>query len=349
MQAPQAPVRRRSSSPCRRLTCCSSATSPRPATRRPPSAFATGRASFASANSPVRAVRSRRGCRRLSPREARARGARSVIIGVANTGGILKPNWIPSLVEALEAGLDVVSGMHGKLAASTRTQGGRRRASAGGSSTSASHRQTFPSAPVASAAASDCSPSARIARSARNTRRSRSRARCAKRGIDADFRATGQTGIMIAGSGMPIDAVVSDFVAGAAEMPEPGRRARPLGRDRGPGLAVSPGLCRRFARPPARQPAGRHRALPRTGPWSSARLPGFPDALAAGCDRAAPQDGLADESEDPMRWRQLQHGCAGRRRGRARHDARIGIDRPAGRGPDPRRPGVRRLVEACLA
>src|SRR3546814_20741576 len=41
------------------------------------------------------------------------------------------------------------------------------------------------------------------------------------RGIDADFRATGQTGIMIAGGGMPMDAVVSDFEAGAAEMLSP--------------------------------------------------------------------------------------------------------------------------------
>jgi len=41
------------------------------------------------------------------------------------------------------------------------------------------------------------------------------------RGLRADFRATGQTGIMIAGSGIPIDAVVSDFVAGAAEMLSP--------------------------------------------------------------------------------------------------------------------------------
>jgi len=43
----------------------------------------------------------------------------------------------------------------------------------------------------------------------------------AARGLDVTFRATGQTGIMIAGSGMPIDAVVSDFVAGAAEMLSP--------------------------------------------------------------------------------------------------------------------------------
>ena len=43
----------------------------------------------------------------------------------------------------------------------------------------------------------------------------------AKRGIDAEFRATGQTGIMISGGGIPMDAVVADFTAGAAEMLTP--------------------------------------------------------------------------------------------------------------------------------
>jgi uncharacterized NAD-dependent epimerase/dehydratase family protein len=37
------------------------------------------------------------------------------------------------------------------------------------------------------------------------------------RGLNADFRATGQTGIFIAGDGVSIDAVVSDFVSGAVE------------------------------------------------------------------------------------------------------------------------------------
>ena len=41
------------------------------------------------------------------------------------------------------------------------------------------------------------------------------------RGLNADFRATGQTGIMIVGSGIPIDAVVSDFISGAAECLSP--------------------------------------------------------------------------------------------------------------------------------
>ena len=39
--------------------------------------------------------------------------------------------------------------------------------------------------------------------------------------MNATFRASGQTGIMIAGEGIPIDAVVADFVSGAAEMLSP--------------------------------------------------------------------------------------------------------------------------------
>src|SRR6195256_1805327 len=52
---------------------------------------------------------------RLTPKEARARGARALVIGVANTGGIIADNWLPSLIEALESGLDLISGMHAKL------------------------------------------------------------------------------------------------------------------------------------------------------------------------------------------------------------------------------------------
>ncbi len=51
----------------------------------------------------------------LTPAEAVARGARSILIGIANRGGVIAPDWIPALVEALEAGLDIVSGMHARL------------------------------------------------------------------------------------------------------------------------------------------------------------------------------------------------------------------------------------------
>ena len=56
------------------------------------------------------------GLPKLQPVEAHARGARSLVIGVANRGGTLNAEWIPALVEALEAGLNIVSGMHARLA-----------------------------------------------------------------------------------------------------------------------------------------------------------------------------------------------------------------------------------------
>ena len=55
------------------------------------------------------------GLARLTPAKGRSEGARSLVIGVANRGGVLSPTWIPTLVEALHAGLDIVSGMHGRL------------------------------------------------------------------------------------------------------------------------------------------------------------------------------------------------------------------------------------------
>jgi uncharacterized NAD-dependent epimerase/dehydratase family protein len=160
------------------------------------------------------------GLPRLTPREAQVKGARSIVIGVANTGGVLKPSWIPSLVAALEAGLDVVSGMHGRLSASvelksTATRLGRRLIDV---------RQPPAGIPVGTGrkrsgkrlltVGTDCALGKKYTALALA-------GAFRRRGVEADFRATGQTGIMIAGSGMPMDAVVSDFIAGAAEILSP--------------------------------------------------------------------------------------------------------------------------------
>ena len=56
------------------------------------------------------------GLPRLTPEEARACGAQSMVIGVANVGGKIIDSWVPALIEALAAGLDLVSGMHARLA-----------------------------------------------------------------------------------------------------------------------------------------------------------------------------------------------------------------------------------------
>ena len=160
------------------------------------------------------------GLPRLTPKEARVRGARGLVIGVANTGGIIGDSWIPLLVEALEAGLDLVSGLHAKLndvprlkAAATRC--GRRLIDVRtppadipvGSGRKRSGRRLL-------TVGTDCALGKKY--SALAIARA-----FAARGVSVDFRATGQTGILIAGRGMPMDAVVSDFEAGAAELLSP--------------------------------------------------------------------------------------------------------------------------------
>src|SRR5260370_18750531 len=52
---------------------------------------------------------------RLTPAQANAQGAQSLVIGVAPPGGVISVAWVPALVEALEAGLDLLSGMHTRL------------------------------------------------------------------------------------------------------------------------------------------------------------------------------------------------------------------------------------------
>lgn len=160
------------------------------------------------------------GLPRLSPVQARAAGARALVIGIANEGGVISASWIAPLIEALEAGLDIISGMHARLSdvpalAQAAARGGRRlidirvppRKIAIGTGVKRGGKRLL-------TVGTDC------ALGKKYTALALARA-FAARGIDVDFRATGQTGIMIAGGGIPMDAVVSDFEAGAAEMLSP--------------------------------------------------------------------------------------------------------------------------------
>lgn len=156
----------------------------------------------------------------MRPREAAAAGAKSLVIGVAAIGGRITAAWMPVLLEALESGLDIISGMHMPLSSvpeleEAATRLGRRLIDV---------RKPPADLPIASGrkrtgkrlltVGTDCALGKKytalvLARE------------FSARGLSADFRATGQTGILIAGGGVPIDAVVSDFVAGAAEMLSP--------------------------------------------------------------------------------------------------------------------------------
>ena len=156
----------------------------------------------------------------MNPGEAARHGARSMVIAVANRGGQIPDEWRGSLFEALEAGLDLISGMHVRLAelpglAEAAGRCGRRLIDV---------RLPPPGLPVGTGekrggkrlltVGTDC------ALGKKYTALAIARA-FAERGVAADFRATGQTGIMIAGGGIPMDAVISDFEAGAAEALSP--------------------------------------------------------------------------------------------------------------------------------
>ena len=165
------------------------------------------------------------GLPRMTPAQAHALGARALVIGVANTGGVVQDNWIATLVEALAAGLDIISGMHARLDATPALKAaaelhGRRLVDV---------RMPPRGLPIASGTrrtgkrlltvGTDC------ALGKKYTALAIARA-FAQRGVDVDFRATGQTGILIAGGGIPMDAVVADFAAGAAEVLSPDAPAR---------------------------------------------------------------------------------------------------------------------------
>jgi uncharacterized NAD-dependent epimerase/dehydratase family protein len=152
----------------------------------------------------------------MTPEAARAAGARTLVVGVAPAGGRLEAHWIGSLVAALAAGLDVASGLHTRLGSFPELVAAAARSGA----RLIDVRVPGRAFPVASGrkrsgrrlltVGTDCAVGKKYT------------ALClerglAARGVDATFRATGQTGILIAGEGVPIDAVVADFVAGAAE------------------------------------------------------------------------------------------------------------------------------------
>jgi len=150
------------------------------------------------------------GLPRMSPSEARREGARSLVIGAAPVGGGIAPAWVPMLVEALESGLDLISGLHPRLAsepeiaAAARKTGQRlidvRTPPAGLSAGTGRKRSGQRLLTVGT----DC------ALGKKYTALSLTR-EFKNRGVPVDFRATGQTGILIAGGGIPIDAVISDF------------------------------------------------------------------------------------------------------------------------------------------
>ncbi|MDO5506028.1 MAG: N-acetyltransferase DgcN [Pseudoxanthomonas suwonensis] len=157
----------------------------------------------------------------MTPADACAKGARTMLVGVANAGGRMDPASVAHVVQALEAGLNVASGLHALLADQPAIA-----AAAQARGLTLFDARVPPATGVGTGlrragkrlltVGTDCSigkmyTTLVIAEEMR------------RRGMRADFRATGQTGIFIAGQGVPLDAVVADFISGAIEWLSPER------------------------------------------------------------------------------------------------------------------------------
>ena len=156
----------------------------------------------------------------LSLEEAWEAGARTLVIGVANRGGIFSESWVLELEKALLIGFDIAAGLHNRLVdvpvlKAAADQHDRRLFDV---------RHPTREFEVATgskrpgkrvlAVGTDCSVGKMYAALAMEKEMQ-------ARDMKADFRATGQTGILIAGEGVSIDAVVADFISGAVEYLSP--------------------------------------------------------------------------------------------------------------------------------
>lgn len=156
----------------------------------------------------------------LTIAEAKAKGARTLVVGVVNAGGVLPDHWLGVIVDAINAGFDVASGLHTRLGsipaiAEAAARTGRhlfdvrhsdQHFATGKGVKRSGHRLLT--------VGTDCSVGKKYTALALEKE-------MRARGLNADFCATGQTGVFISGRGVAIDAVVADFISGAAEWLSP--------------------------------------------------------------------------------------------------------------------------------
>jgi len=151
--------------------------------------------------------------------EAIARGADALLIGVAPSGGKLDPDWRPALLEAIEAGLDLEAGLHTQLGQDPELAEAAElagvelrdlRAAPPDLTVPQGPESRPPGVSVVHSVGSDTVIGKKVVtleldRAAR------------ERGLRSVYVPTGQTGVAIAGWGIAVDHVISDYVAGAAE------------------------------------------------------------------------------------------------------------------------------------
>lgn len=178
----------------------------------------------------------------MSVEQAAATGAGSLVVGTALIGGSIPDSWVATLCAAARAGMDIVAGLHSRLDAIEAL----RNAAAEGGATLIDVRTPPPGLPIGTGqkrpgqrlltVGTDCALGKKYTALAleRDMR---------KAGLKVDFRASGQTGIMIASRGIPIDCVVADFLSGAAESLSPANEADHWDVIEGQGSLFHPGYA----------------------------------------------------------------------------------------------------------
>ena len=249
--------------------------------------------------------------------EAARRGAKTFVIGTVGPGGMLPEAWLPILVEAVERGMDVASGLHTRLSEfevlrDAAGRHGRRlidvRSPTRGFPTGSGRRR--PGRRLLTVG-TDCAVGKKYTALAleRSLR---------KEGVDADFRATGQTGILIAGAGVAIDAVPADFISGAVEVLTPAAAEDHWDVVEGQGLDLSSLVRGGLSRSVAWRAAGRVRRLSRADAGDDAQRAGA-HSLGGGSDRGNDRARASDQPGHPLHRRGGEHG--GARRGRRPRDS----------------------------
>lgn len=147
-------------------------------------------------------------------------GAKTFVIGVTNHGGKLNPNWHSHILETINAGLDIASGLHDRLSDIPEFVEAAKRTKI----KLLDLRHTDTPIPKATGLkrkgmrlltlGTDCACGKKFT-ALTITKDMKAR------GIDCTFRATGQTGIMISGEGYALDTIIGDYIAGAAELLSP--------------------------------------------------------------------------------------------------------------------------------
>lgn len=160
------------------------------------------------------------GLPQLTIADAVAKGAKSLVLGFANSGGVLEAKWHPYILEALSHGMDVISGLHDRMQAVPELVAAA--AETGANLWDIRHPQAEFKTGTGKkrtgkrvlTVGTDCSVGKMYTSLALEKAMHQA-------GMAADFRATGQCGILIAGQGVAIDCVVADFISGAAETLSP--------------------------------------------------------------------------------------------------------------------------------